>query len=56
MDPEDLFPQDRGLLDEDFGDLGSSPAAGATWIEATETAMYPLLNTLADQTLTNFSS
>lgn len=39
VDPEDLLPQDRGLLDEDFDELGSSPAAGAMWIEAMETAI-----------------
>ena len=39
VDPEDLLPPDRGLLDEDFGELGSSPAVGAMWIEAMETAI-----------------
>ena len=38
-DPLDLQSRDRGLLDEDFGLLGNSPAAGAMWIEAMETAI-----------------
>ena len=38
VDPLDLLSRsrDRGLPDEDFELLGSSPAAGAMWIEATE--------------------
>ena len=39
VDPLDFLSRDRGLLDEDFEKLGSSPAAGAMWIEAMDTAI-----------------
>ena len=31
VDPQDLLPRDRGLLNENFETLGSSPAAGELW-------------------------
>ena len=39
VDPQDLLPRDRGLLDEDFTSLGNSPAAGELWIAAMEVAI-----------------
>ena len=33
VDPENLLPQDRGLLDEDFDELGSSPAASWCYVD-----------------------
>ena len=56
VDPEDLLPQDRGLLDEDFDELGSSPAAGAMWIEAMETAISAAEHSLRSETAMDKSS
>jgi hypothetical protein len=39
VDPQDLLPRDRGLLDEDFASLGNSPAAGELWIATMEVAI-----------------
>ena len=56
VDPEDLLPQDRGLLDDDFDILMNSEArllrvrcGSKLW-----RPLFPLLNTLANRTLTNF--
>ena len=39
VDPQDLLPRDRGLLNENFESLGSSPAACELWIAAMEVAI-----------------
>eukprot|EP00985_Skeletonema_marinoi_P000027 scaffold8_cov142-Skeletonema_marinoi.AAC.20 len=39
VDPQNLLPHDRGLLNETFESLGSSPAACELWIAAMEVAI-----------------
>ena len=39
VDPQDLLPRDRGLLEEYFNSIGSSPAACELWIAAMEVAV-----------------
>ena len=39
VDPQDLLPRDRGLLEENFNSMGSSPAACELWIAAMEVAV-----------------
>eukprot|EP00984_Skeletonema_dohrnii_P020685 scaffold10156_cov98-Skeletonema_dohrnii-CCMP3373.AAC.4 len=39
VDPQDLLLRDRGLLNENFESLGSSPAACELWIAAIEVAI-----------------
>ena len=38
VDPQDLLPRDRVLLEENFNSMGSSPAACELWIAAMEVA------------------
>ena len=39
VDPQDLLPRDRGLLEEYFNSIGSSPAACELWIAVMEVAV-----------------
>ena len=39
VNPQDLLPRDRGLLEENFNSMGSSPAACELWIAAMEVAV-----------------
>ena len=39
VDPQDLLPRDRGLLEENFNSMGSSPAACELWMAVMEVAV-----------------